>query len=425
MHFNIKVQTDPTTWRGGHILRPRLAAVSAGWHDEIINYPEMLLLIGELTTPVLSGGYSLAEYWAQLRYFHAVDLDNDDLLLTEAYADLDPHQKMILSDDFGMGISMLWLKEALDFEVTNVCDGSYFVKNLASRYGATVASKTNKRGPRKTPDFVARGRDGKWHVIECKGTQSGFSTLSGQISSTTRSGRPSGGIVQKRAITFPAAMAGERLVAGVSLGTVGRDFNSYLLIVDPSEEPILKLTEDQMPVALDPVIRSTVAKSLLLVGAPQLAAQIASPQMLLEREHLFVWQREDRLERREHLAQEELGRLRRRSIVWEGETRKVGRDISLPLTRPVEWGGRRYWRVDVRYLCNFDVAELAMELGRHEEPLGETDSTWKRFTGMTRFESDLPSRGREGRPEASAVLHIGDFFRSEIHLYERELGLHR
>lgn len=62
-----------------------------------------LLLIGHLTSPTLSSGVSLSEFWAWVRSSYAVS-GTADLRLTSEFADLDSHQKTILSDDFGMGV---------------------------------------------------------------------------------------------------------------------------------------------------------------------------------------------------------------------------------------------------------------------------------------------------------------------------------
>lgn len=56
--------------------------------------------------------------------------------LTSAYAGLDAHQKTILSDDFGMGVPMLWLEDRLSLE--EIVDGRYFLQFVGASVGATA-----------------------------------------------------------------------------------------------------------------------------------------------------------------------------------------------------------------------------------------------------------------------------------------------
>ena len=99
---------------------------------------------------------------------------------------------MILSDDFGMGVPMYWLYKKLQLEM--VADGRYFIRRLAAMYGAT-ADPPSRRGPGKSPDFVAQDAGGLWHVIECKGTQSGTSMRKRQLFGS--GARPDGGVAKR------------------------------------------------------------------------------------------------------------------------------------------------------------------------------------------------------------------------------------
>ncbi|MCL0329239.1 hypothetical protein M2T10_26750, partial [Escherichia coli] len=74
--------------------------------------------------------------------------------MTRSYADLDAHQKTILSDDFGMGVPMVWLMKNLP--LVDIVDGRYFLQRYGASHGA-YQHRTAKRGPNKTPDFVVHG----------------------------------------------------------------------------------------------------------------------------------------------------------------------------------------------------------------------------------------------------------------------------
>ncbi len=236
-----------------------------------MNFPAMLLMTGYLTTPTTSTGVSLSEFWAWVRYLSAVTPD-PDLRLTNSFSELDAHQKTILSDDFGIGAPLLWLSERFDLD--RIVDGRYFVEHLAPRLGATQ-QRTAKRGPNKTPDFVARDITGVWHVIECKGTQSGSSYSARQLG---EEGPPrTGGIAQKHSIVFPAGHTGQRLVSGLQIG-VPNGQPSRLTIIDPVSEDPFRVNEADMALADDAATRCVVSKALRQSGYEVAAEAMASPR---------------------------------------------------------------------------------------------------------------------------------------------------
>ena len=53
------------------------------------------------TRPPVRYGFSLSDCWAWLRYFPAI-ATTQDLRLCDAWTTLDPHQKTVLSGDFGV-----------------------------------------------------------------------------------------------------------------------------------------------------------------------------------------------------------------------------------------------------------------------------------------------------------------------------------
>ena len=415
MNFQFNVKVDNNTWTGGRVPPAGLAAVQGGWHTQTLDYLKVLHTIGFLTTPVPSSGFSLAEYWAQLRYLHAIDLNQQRLLLRKEYAELDPHQKTILSDDFGMGISMNWLESTLNLSSSQICNGLYFIKNMRGRYGARVTPRTSKRGPQKSPDFVAPDQSGKWHVIECKGTQSGDATRRTQISHYTKKGNLGGGVAQKATIQFPPNFAGERLVAAVEICISGGGDKTNLLVVDPPEDPILMLEDRDMPYANDPVYRNAASKVIALVGAPQLASQVASPLGLIERPLEARWDdRLDFVESRAEFAAKELEYLRLAASIRTDGTREAVRESELLLSQPIEWSNQTYRRATVRYVCALDLLERALEEGRSDQPFEVAEPFWSTATKETKFDTDFAERDEEGPSSASAVLSYGKVFRAEL-----------
>lgn len=368
-----------------------------------LSVPAILLKIGYLTTPTSSTGVSLSEFWAWVRYLAAVTAD-PDLRLTSAFANLDAHQKTILSDDFGMGVPMLWLTEA--FDLRNTCDGRYFLERFAAQVGAT-SRKVAKRGPNKTPDFIARDGRGIWHVIECKGTQSGSVYQAAQIGE--HGPPPSGGIAQKLSVRFPPNYTGQRLVCALRLAVEGDGEQTQLTVVDPEPDDPLIVEPQQLVFAEDAAERSDFAKSFRLAGFERTAEITAAP---LGR---FAWSRPSPSRRFEDVrrrtveekiasATEELADFTARSSWDKNGIRYRGREIKFDLPRPVETTGRRVVTVVIRQGVNEDIlSEMRFRPGI-EESLPASDAEWRETLGPTKVESD----------EVYADLSIGRLFNSEL-----------
>jgi hypothetical protein len=78
---------------------------------------------------------------------------------------LDPHQKGILSDDFGVAVSTQWLSDQLG-GFSSVVDGRRFMLQFADLIQQRKSPKA-KVGPSKAPDFVIQDNNGRWHILEC------------------------------------------------------------------------------------------------------------------------------------------------------------------------------------------------------------------------------------------------------------------
>lgn len=368
-----------------------------------LNVPGMLLLLGFLTTPTSSTGVSLSEFWAWVRYLAAVTSDSD-VRLTRSFADLDAHQKTILSDDFGMGVPMLWLQDRLSLD--RICDGRYFMQRFAADVGATT-HRTAKRGPNKTPDFVARDTSGVWHVIECKGTQSGHEYSKNQL------GDPwplaTGGVAQKRSIIFPRGHVGQRLVCGLSIGVQDGKFPSLLTIIDPEPEEPLMITARQMHAADDAATRGVVSKALRLAGYETTAEATASP---LGRYPYSVRQQAGRVEdarqsgidERDSRAREELDAAVRGPRIFADDAGYRGRERAFELPRPLLIDGEPIHRVIIRQGINTEVLKRLRDRPTTDEPLAQADDDWTEAVGRNIVKGD----------ERTASLAIGSLFKSEM-----------
>jgi hypothetical protein len=368
-----------------------------------LSVPAILLEIGYLTTPTSATGVSLSEFWAWVRYLAAVTVD-DDLRLTSAFANLDAHQKTILSDDFGMGVPMLWLTEALDLR--QPCDGRYFLERFAAQVGASTR-RTAKRGPNKSPDFVARDRLGIWHVIECKGTQSGSAYQAAQIGDPGP--LPTGGIAQKLSIQFPSNYSGQRLVCALNLAVEGDSERTQLTIVDPEPEDPLVIGPQQVIYAEDAEERSALAKSLRLAGFERSAEITAAPLGRFawsrpDRRHVFEQARLRTVEEKSAAAIDELSSTDARRA-WDSEgDRYRGREVSFDLPRAIEIDGHQIVTIIIRQGINEDVLDEMRSRPRIEDPIPVSDVDWREAMGPTTVETD----------ETHAHLRIGRLFTSEL-----------
>ncbi|MYA87064.1 MAG: hypothetical protein F4X97_01170 [Boseongicola sp. SB0662_bin_57] len=412
-NFKIDVDVDGETWPTHSSGMPKqFQKASLGTVQDNINLLEMLLLLGQLTTPIHASGVSLSEHWAWIRYLKAVNGDESHLSITRAFSGLDPHQKTILSDDFGVGISVYWLNQKLGLRY--FCDGYYFAESLARRFRATVAEKTNKRGPRKAPDYILTDGNGRYHVVECKGTQSSTTYRDRQLSSLDRNGNETGGVAQKKTILFPASSAGERLACGVFLGTDGGTEKSHLKVVDPVGEPILSLDEQSMEFAFDPFVRSLAARSFVLLGLPASAGNFVSPDGFVEfpyQEHVsksFNESRSSFLVERREAARREL------ETLSDGGAAPAIREHAIDFPYPIRLRGRSFTKVLVKHLVDRECVFQAIESPMADDPIRSDDVFWGKKIGPVTFTSSFEDNEEELDDEIRSTMKIGDISSTEV-----------
>lgn len=411
MFRTLDLSIDHTTWpaTGSPPFPP---GFTAGASSHAVPILPTLLLIGQLTTPQIARGVSLSELWAWVRYLYAVSSDTD-LRITTDFANLDSHQKTILSDDFGMGVPIGYLVGALGFVAWS--DGRYFMDRMSAlMHGPLPVPR--KRGPRKAPDFVFMDHAGLLHVVECKGGQSGPDARDRQLSHTTSKGEPSGGVVQKRMVLLPAHLQGQRLACGLSIGVAGKPGSSDLKIVDPEFEPEFDLSTADDAVITDPLARSGLAKSLRGAGFAATAAAVAAPSgtsardKSVEASPAFLRTRRLRVvERRNAAARAELGAGGTATFTI-GDTKLMGREVSMVLPVPLTIDGAIYRRAIIRQGVPPDLLGDVMEAGLVEGPLPRFDAS-KVDTGSIKLIAD----GARGE------LRVAGSFVSEI-ILERSAG---
>ncbi|BCW89711.1 hypothetical protein sos41_28770 [Alphaproteobacteria bacterium SO-S41] len=260
---NLDVVIDEATWP----TKAAPAFIRSGAGQQLIDIPAALLLLGSVTTPAAGSLSSPARFWAWVRYFVALHTTRD-FRITMPFSDLDPHQKGILSDDFGVAMSTQWLSDRLGGFV-DLVDGRKFMLQFAGMM-RRMPRGARKVGPSKAPDYVALDSNGRWHVLECKGTQSGRSARNGFLQRA---------IQQKSVIDIVGRMRGQRLGAGLAISHENDRRRSQLRIVDPDpdEEPLLKLDGRAQDDTVKYARRLSVARSLGVIGFSRLATELALP----------------------------------------------------------------------------------------------------------------------------------------------------
>jgi hypothetical protein len=158
---------------------------------------------------------------------------------------------------------MQWLSDSVK-GFKQVVDGRRFVLNYAHLLTHTPPH-TKKVGPSKAPDFVVMDAAGKWHVIECKGTQTSPKHSATQLKRACE---------QKAAIEISPALKGSSLAAGLYLASEKSGAVSQILVHDPeTPEPLIRI--ENSDIALRAARRVTTARYFALSGLPQLAYETA------------------------------------------------------------------------------------------------------------------------------------------------------
>jgi hypothetical protein len=198
---------------------------------------------------------------------------------------------------------------------------------------------TKKVGPQKSPDFVVLDAANKWHVIECKGTQSSPAHSTQQLKRARQ---------QKGAIEIKAAFKGSSLAAGLYLASESSAKLSRIVVQDPeTPEPLIRV--ENADIAYRAACRVTTARCFGLAGMPQLAYEAAFAQTDDTRlQDLFTAYERTRgqlpLSQRIDNALTELG-MTRHEFAVNGELYS-GRQISLEIPWPQN--GYRPRRVTVQ-----------------------------------------------------------------------------
>ncbi|TIN92441.1 MAG: hypothetical protein E5Y06_23290 [Mesorhizobium sp.] len=390
MQRTLSVNLKMNTWPRGKVPPSSLLPATKQLSVDIL---DMMVRIGSLAIPVTSMEFSINAWWAWLRYASAF-ADGPGFLLKSTYVDLDAHQKSVLSDDFGMGVALSYLVSALDLQT--VFDGRYFVQFLAPAVGAK-ALQIAKNGQFKSPDFIGQDSSGRWHAIECKGTQT---------SSQTRLDQIKAGRLQKTNVVFPPAVRGQKLISALLVGRTGGGFKSSLLIEDPEGDTRFRVRKDTLSSAEEAGRRATLARALGLIGYPAMAANIAAPygQYAYDRETSGKEEqlRLEAVRRKRAALGLELERVERDSDRFT-TAGHVGREIILSVPDHINTPKGRFTRIRARLAMPLPIFTSLREKLQNSEPAGQLDG--------------VAVAGIKGvSAETSAKLTIGSIFEAEVEL---------
>jgi len=251
---NVLINVDEDSWKKYKTLPP--ASFVTG--NLNFNFIEVLLHIGLATRHPEEIGISVNEFWAFLRYINCFQTDSS-FKLNKKWADVDPHQKTILSDDFGMGFASYYLTKKM--KIMAMTNTGYFLKYLPS---LSVRS-TSKRGPSKSPDFILLDQYLNLHILECKGTQNSIGALNQQMIKAAS---------QKYNVSDTKGIISEKLRTGLFIPQFNSKDDAHFEVADPD----FSLCFDSIDknVIITKVLQGQLAKELHMVNLISLANSVAS-----------------------------------------------------------------------------------------------------------------------------------------------------
>ncbi|OQW85804.1 MAG: hypothetical protein BWK72_20385 [Rhodoferax ferrireducens] len=176
---------------------------------------------------------------------------------------MDPHQKTILADDFGVGFTCHYLVDQHGFE--DFGDTNYVIKHML-KGKALLKKPPKKRGAAKSPDFIAVDGLGRLHVLECKGTQSSRTYLKKAM----EKGRDQKLNISSTRGTFKTSMVGGLYVP---LHKARADAELVFLDPEPNEE-LIELGKLGRRTIANAVRRVSLSKMLSSVGLWQAATTV-------------------------------------------------------------------------------------------------------------------------------------------------------
>jgi len=177
----------------------------------------LLHAIGRITTPPVPNLVALSSTWALIRYLWAFETSNlfrpRPLTLSNIAREIDFHQKVLLSDEVGMGMAYFLMTNCL--HTTNVLDVSIALQapgwNMFKQYSTS-------------PDYLFfNDPKDPVYIVECKGNQSSYDTVLNQLRRGTE---------QVPSIVFRDGRSSTSLI----IATCMFDDKTCAYVIDPADE---------------------------------------------------------------------------------------------------------------------------------------------------------------------------------------------
>lgn len=304
MPFNkrLNIEVLRGSWKSPGVIPAALASAEVS-SPLNVDFFCALLFTALWTRPPVRYGFSLSDCWAWLRYVPAIAAAQD-LRLCDAWTTLDPHHKTVLSGDFGVGFTTWFLNQTLNF--VKFSDTLWVVNTLSP--GAFRLVSSARRGPQKSPDYIAEDSNGNFSVLECKGTQCSRGALLAAIKR---------GVPQKANVrAIGSALLQHSLVAGLFIPQFENPEYAAIVIADPEwdefRERLSQFSRDQIGRAISQVAR---AKELAMLDLPNTANTLV----------------------RAEGSEETVAQAIRRDLSWQGApNRRVTKD-GLLVDREYRW----------------------------------------------------------------------------------------
>lgn len=261
----LEIEVLMDTWKPPALVPAAL--VSAAQTSPLnIDFLCALLFTALWTRPPIRYGFSLSDCWAWLRYLPAI-APTQDLRLCDEWTTLDPHHKTVLSGDFGVGFTTWFLNQTLNF--VKFSDTLWVVNTLFP--GTFRLASSARRGPKKSPDYIAEDSNGNFSALECKGTQSSRKELLAAI------GR---GVPQKANVeAIGTTQLQYSLVAGLFIPQFEHPDLAAIVIGDPEwdefKERLSHFSRDEIGRAISQVAHS---KELAMLELPNTANTLVRGQ---------------------------------------------------------------------------------------------------------------------------------------------------
>lgn len=236
-----------------------------------VDFMDAMRWVGYFSVPRTMPNWADATRWAQIKYLSALDFGENDLRLHAAVEDVDLHPKGILSDDWGVGLSVSWLQQVFGYRY--IAHGRRFLRYLERRRRGRFGQPTARTGRGKCPDFGAFLPGGRYHLIECKGTTKSPSFLTGQLAAA---------VEQKGNFDWTAGPSriDQRLAVGVYVAGARSTQTSLLSVRDPDFEGVPKVAEDLNEDRLSLPLRwDMLLGGLMSCGFHQLASRLMDEEL--------------------------------------------------------------------------------------------------------------------------------------------------